>query len=152
MNIQHQKKLSSKILFFLLIFSVISCKGQDTEMKVISILSGIEVVNSDYVYSEESVFKLKDKAYSLRAKADYENGELIKIIVYKSEGIIEYNKDDILKDSAIASNYGFPTKQNWKFTNSKGLIKDYEVIKAKLSDDFIIEIKEGSSVIIYQLK
>lgn len=152
MNIQQQKKSISKTLFFLLIFSVISCKGQDTEKKVISILSGIEVVSSEYVYSEESVFKINDKEYSLRAKADYENGELIKIIIYKSEGVIEYSKDDILKDSAIATNYGLPTRQNWKFTKSKGLLKDNEVIKVKLSDDFIIEAKEGNNVLIYQLK
>ena len=131
--------------------SLTSCKRIDKQKTIISILKGIEV-DSNYVYSDESILVINNKKYSLRAISEYENGKLNKITVFKSEGILEYNKQDVINDIAIAEYYGFPLEQNWIYNPNKGLIKGNQIIEIKLSQQYIILPIERNKVEIYKIE
>jgi hypothetical protein len=94
-------------------------QNSDKEKKVREISVAIEIVDSDFVFSDKSTFKLGEATYSFRKKAIYgKNGVVQKLIIYKPEGALEYNEDNILDDPALMIDSGLPTRQNWGLVNS----------------------------------
>ena len=51
---------------------LLNCKKTE-ENTTLEIFTGYEITDDNYVYSEESIFKIEDKTYSLRNKVFYNN-------------------------------------------------------------------------------
>ena len=112
------QKTYLKFLVVITISSVIllSCKDEN---KVVQIIGAVSVEGTGYVYSDESVYKdNKGKEYSLRYKAQYVNGKINKLLVYKSEGVLEYDVKDINSDKKILNYYNLPKKQKFTYINN----------------------------------
>ena len=124
------------------------------ENKIKEIFTAVKVTDSNYVYSDESVYKINKKTYSLREKAIYnKNGDIEKLIIYKSEGILEYNKEKILNDIKILKYSGFPLSQKWRFINNN--ITDSnnnKISKATILNKYILMSTKDKKVIFYKIE
>lgn len=150
MNIQRLKKLTNALFLFFGLLLFLSCDAQD-KTTVIEILTGKEIENADYVYSDGSIFKLGNKEYSLRSKAIYgTDGNIQQFVVYKSEGKLDYNKADLLRDKKMLDYYELPFHQ--KMSYSGGTLKDKDNKIAVTSiEDYLIN-KDDGVVRFYKLK
>lgn len=101
-------------------------QNSNHEGKIREMVIAVEIFNSNYVFSDESMINVGEITYSVRQKAIYGiSGAIQKLIVYKPEGRLEYNEEQILRDTQLIGNYGFPVKQNWRrmsdvLTDEKG--------------------------------
>lgn len=142
------------LLISLFSFIFISCANKNKKYKIVEIFYGVEVVDDGYIYSEGSNFKVdENNKYSLRHKAIYgEDGIIIKFIIYKPEGILNYTNDDLIKDKKILVNFGIPFSQKWTYMNNQ-LIDDNGkyITKAKKIDKLLLMVKK-QGVIFYKLK
>ena len=128
MNFPKKKKLIKLIVFTVIVHIIVNCNKNN--YIIIEISNGIKV-SKNFIYSNESKFKINDTIYILQNKAYYnKNGNLEKIIVFKSEGILTYNKNDLAKDKKIIEYYKFPQKINLKtFKNLEKInLKNNEII------------------------
>lgn len=127
-----------------------SCKGQNETKRVVEIFNGIEIGNDSF--SEESVFEISGQKYSLRGRAFYTlDGNINNLIVYKPEGSLEYDKDDILNDSDILGFYGFPLKQNWTYQNNQFVNKKGEIIEVQKVNEKLLKLKETDGVTFFKI-
>ncbi|MBW2963120.1 hypothetical protein [Mesonia aestuariivivens] len=130
----------SMLLFMLLLFS---CNAQKEEPRIVEISSGVLVSGENYMYDNNSLFYLGGNKYSLRHKALYDiNGALIKLLLYKSEGEIEYNRKEILEDEKLIEYTGFPLKQNWVYKKNKLVDENGKIKIDKEIDNFLIVDKD----------
>lgn len=139
MNIQRPKKSINLLSAFLVMMCFANCDAQ-TESKIVEIFTGIEIVDKNYVYSDESVFNLNNVQYSLRSKAIYDlNGEIEQLIIFKPEGALEYTKSQVLEDTNLMDYYGFPTYQNFIYSGGFIIKSENERIKViKAGEDYLI--------------
>tara|TARA_R110002049_G_scaffold286226_1_gene467889 strand:+ start:3916 stop:4377 length:462 start_codon:yes stop_codon:yes gene_type:complete len=152
MNIQRLKRLTKSVFITTLMLGMTSCKGQIETNKVIEIFKGIEIGNDSYSFSEESVFELNGQKYSLRGRAFYTlDGNINNLIVYKPEGALEYDKDDILNDSDILGFYGFPINQNWTYKNNQLVNKKGEVIEVQKVNEKLLKLKETDRITFFKI-
>jgi len=152
MNIQRPKRLINLMSPFLVMMCFANC-GAQTELKIVEMFTGIEIVDKNYVYSNESVFNLNNVQYSLRSKAIYNlNGEIEQLIIFKPEGALEYTKSQLLEDKSLMDDYGYPIYQN--FIYSGGYIKKSknERIKVtKAGEEYLISKSSDRKVKFYRL-
>lgn len=128
-----------------------SCNNP-TSKKVSEIHTAIRIDNKGYVFSEESFIEINGSYYSLRQKAIYDDeGDLQTIILYKPEGKIEYQKDDLKKDKAIIKNTEMPLNQQWIFRNGK-LKTESQAIGVQKVNDSLVMTNIGIETIFYELK
>ncbi|CAM3972996.1 hypothetical protein FLCU109888_11785 [Flavobacterium cucumis] len=151
MNIQQVKKLTNFIFLLSIILFFTGCNAQN-KIVFIEILTGVEVQNNIYDYSEESFFILNDIKYSLRSKAKYDiNGDIQQLMVYKSDGILIYEKNQLLENKDLISYYNVPAHQNFSYLNEGLLISNNEKIKVVSIGDYIIK-KNKKIIYFYRLK
>lgn len=139
MNIQRPRKSINLLSAFLVMMCFANCDAQ-TESKIVEIYIGIEIVDKNYVYSEESVFNLNNVQYSLSSKAIYDlDGEIEQLIIFKPEGALEYTKSQLLEDKNLLDYYGFPTYQNFIYSGGFIIKSENERIKVvKAGEDYLI--------------
>lgn len=152
MNILRLKKLINLLSAFLVMMCCANCDAQ-TESKIVEIYTGIEIVDKNYDYSEESVFNLNNVEYSLRSRAIYDlDGEIEQLIIYKVEGAIEYDKNQLLEDKNLLDYYGFPIDQNFIYSDGYIIKSENERIKVvKAGEDYLISNSSDRKVQIYRL-
>jgi len=153
MNIQRPKKSINLLLTVLVMVFVVSCEAQK-KTKVVEIFMGVQMVDKNYNYSDESVFKLDNIEYSLRSKAIYDtSGDIQQLIIYKPGGALEYNKLQLLEDENLMIYYDIPLHQS--FTYAGGTILKSEEGKIdviKITEDYLINKTGGDKVQFYKLK
>lgn len=148
MNIQHLKK-SINVLFFAVLL-LTSCEAQD-KTNVVEILTGKEVESDGYIYSDDSIFKLGNKEYSLRSKAIYDvDGNIQQLEVYKSEGKLSYSRAELLEDRKMLDYYRLPFQQKMSYSNGKLSNEDKKITVIPI-EDYLID-KDDSVVRFYKLK
>lgn len=149
MNILKQSKFGRSVLFFILLW-ILSCNTHSRKRNITSILRGTEV-SSGYNHSPKSEFKIDNKEYSLGVKADYDNsGNIYKLSIYKADGVLEYSRDELLKDTFILKNVDLNLHQNWIYS-SKGLAKENEIQSVKMVNDSMLIFNEGNVTVFYKL-
>jgi len=131
----------------------VSCEAQK-KSKIVEIFTAVEMVDKNYNYSDESVFKLDNIEYSLRSKAIYDaSGDIQQLIIYKPEGTLEYNKLQLLEDKNLMVYYDIPLHQS--FTYAGGTIlksEDGEIDVIKITEDYLINKTGGDKIRFYKLK
>jgi hypothetical protein len=148
MNIQKLKGLN--LLLWLLVLS--SCLVVKIDKKVMNIYSGIEVENRLYKYSEESSLEINGVYYSLRQEAVYdEDGVLQKVISYRSEGILEYIRQNLLDDPELIKYWGFPLHQAYLSVNGELFLNENNDKAQKINDVFFKK-KDENRIVIYKTK
>jgi hypothetical protein len=65
-----------------------------------SVLKYLEV-SKQYKYDDSPLLKCKEKYYVHKELYQYEKKELIKAVVFKPEGPLYYNKEDLGQDSLL---------------------------------------------------
>lgn len=150
MSIQRTKIFKFFIIIIISSIALLCCKKK-SKNTTLEIFKGYEIVNENYVYSEESIFKIKDKTYSLRNKVFYNNqGEVDKLLVYKSEGIIEYTKEEIMKDKLLLETVGLPLSLSWSYDEGILVINE-EKMKLKKVKDNVLLGNDRNKVIFYKI-
>jgi hypothetical protein len=151
MNILPLKKLINGLLFASLLVSFLGCKGQNS-IKVKELCIAIEVENDNYVHSESSLFEIGSHIFSLRQKAIYDSdGMLEKLLVFKSDGILEYSRNDIQDDVRVIENAGLPNSQNWSYKDNSIIKDDGSQLRVESLDEKTFKSKENGKTIIYKL-
>lgn len=152
MNIQRPKKLINLFLAFLVMMRFASCDAQK-ESKIVEVFTGIEIVDKNYVYSDESVFNLNNIQYSLWSKAIYDlDGEIEQLIIFKPEGALEYTKSQLLEDKNLLDYCGFPIYQNFIYVDGYIIKSENEKIKVvKAGENYLISKSSDRKVQIYKL-
>jgi hypothetical protein len=127
------------------------CGNKQKIYKVAKISYAIEVDENNY-FSEESNIEICGNFYSLRRELEYdENGNAVQLRRYYPEGIIEYSRDEILKDTKLLELYNWPIKQLWIYYPNKGLMLDNGILEVEVLDNNIIKQKEKGEVTLYYL-
>lgn len=138
------------ILLFIVIFT--GCSGEKS--KVIEIFYGIKVERG-YIFSEESNFEVDENTkYSLRSKASYgEDGIVSNLVVYKPEGRLEYNREEIIADMGIINFWLLPYSQGLVFTDDKLMDRSgREVDGVEYINATLLMKDEGNGVLFYRLQ
>ena len=129
---------------------LLNCKKPE-ENTTLEIFTGYEITDDNYVYSEESIFKTKDKTYSLRNKVFYNNhGEVDKLLVYKPEDIIEYTKEEIIKDKLLLETLDLPYKLTWSYKEGVLVINDEKMRIEKITDNILLN-NDKNRVVFYKI-
>jgi len=153
MKIPNRRK-SIKSLFFIICiayFSVSCQKGKEVKT-VQAIAKGVEIENQGYYFSETADIEIAGILYSLRSKVVYDgNREILKLSVYQPEGVIEYNKADLIKDKSLLTNYGYSFKNEFTFSNEKFCDVDGTEILIDKLDENILRVKTKNKVTFYYL-
>ena len=146
MNIRPPRKLINLLLLVLLFMSVISCKNQKG-MRIVEMFKGVEIENLNYEHSNNSIFRLNNVTYSLRQKVIYnEKGEFERFILYKPEGMLEYDKKELLKDKNLIDYYDLSFKQNWFYKDGTLTIESNKIKVLKIEDTFLITEENGVTI------
>jgi len=150
MNIQKQRKFTRTVWFFILL-CVLACNTHKRKRNITSIFRGLEVT-AGYIHSPESELNIDDKKYSLRDRADFDkSGNIFKLTIYKSDGNLEYSRDELLKETLLLKNIGLAVTQNWMYSSDKGLVKENKIQPAKMIDDSLLIFKEGTITVFCKL-
>lgn len=129
---------------------LLNCKKPE-ENKTLEIFTGYEITNDNYVYSEESIFKTKDKTYSLRNKVFYNtHGEVDKLLVYEPEDIVEFTKEEIIKDKLLLETLDLPYKLTWSYKEGVLVINDERIRIEKITDNILLN-NDKNRVIFYKI-
>ncbi len=134
-------------------FTVLLFTNCETQYKtiVVEILTGKEVENDGYIYSDDSILKLGNKKYSLRSKAIYDlAGNIQQLEVYKPEGKLSYSRDELLEDRKILDYYRLPFLQKMSYSKGK-LSNKNEKITVIPIENYLID-KDDNVVRFYKLK
>ena len=148
--------------FILSISAASGCSSNDlnnkghsnNKNKIVEVFDAVKITDGNHTFSEESIFKVNKTIYSLRTKAIYDkSGTIEKLILYKPEGILEYNKEHLLKDRKIMNYSGFPFSQKWSYVNGSLTDDSINYISSvtKVSD-YILKSEKNKKTIFYKLK
>ena len=151
MNFLQRKILSDLVFAAVFLISLGSCGNQKD---VIEVFAAVKVESDGYIYSQESIFRVGEKKYSLRQKAVYgDDGIVQKLIVYRSEGVIEYGKDELGEDRKLLDYLGFPFYQNWVYVN-KQLIdgRGEKVEDVKKLGEHLLKAEKNNKSVFYKIK
>ncbi|MEZ4878019.1 MAG: hypothetical protein R2805_10775 [Flavobacterium sp.] len=142
MNIQQLKKSTNTLFSFFAMLLFLSCNAQNKTI-IVEILTGVEIKGDGYTYSEESIFNLGGKKYSLRSKANYDsNGNIQQLEIYKSEGKLNYDRPNLINDRSLLEFYGLPFQQ--KITYSNDVLKNGDdEINATSIGDYLISTSDS---------
>lgn len=150
MNTQHLKKSTNVLFLFFAVLLFTSCEAQDKTI-VVEILTGKEVESDGYIYSDDSIFKLGNKEYSLISKAIYDvDGNIQQLEVYKSEGKLSYSRAELLEDRKMLDYYRLPFQQKMSYLDGKLSNENKNIIVIPI-EDYLID-KDDSVVRFYKLK
>lgn len=150
MNIQRLKKLNKVLLSVSTIF-ILSCSHCKVNKRITSVFNCVVIDNGSYVYSDEAILRINGESYSLREKADYQtDGRIFSLTVFKPEGALVYSLNDILSDTAILENYGFPIQQNWFYKGGEILYQKNKVFKVEVVNDSLLKLSEGHNIVFYK--
>ncbi len=119
MNLQFQIKslLQKSSLIIFLIFTI-SCKSQSDYSKITT--GEIIPPDQDLVYNDASIVNIKGKKIFIQKIELYdETNDLLKAIISKPEGAIEYYRDDLLIDKLLIDYYQISIKKNIKTISEK---------------------------------
>lgn len=158
MIFKKQKKLNKiLLLIFLIICLLTACKIQK-EVKVNRIIKGINVDDfSNYIYSNDtnSVYITQKDTFIVRSISEYDNkGNLIKFSIYKSEGVIEYSIEELMKDTSLFKFTGGKSMKNWQFIDDITISNNIDTLKIETSKNthsknILINIK-GNYITIFE--
>lgn len=127
------------------------------EMKVYRIIKGVLVEDFyNYTFSNDpnSVYFTEKDTVFVRNISEYDNmGNLIKFSTHKSEGVIEYSIDDLMKDTLLFQFTGGKSVKKWQFIDNETITNDTDTLKIEttknsLGMNILINIK-GSSITIF---
>jgi hypothetical protein len=85
----------------------ISCQQKNGEHDFV--VTKLIRVDEGYQRSSEKKIKLGDDYYSPLASFKYEKDTLIEMIVYKSEGVLNYGREELESDSLILKYFKVPS-------------------------------------------
>lgn len=132
------------------IFCLSSCSTH--EGQVTEVMKCIEVLDSSYEYPEQSKLVVAGKKYFVKQRAIYGlGGKLERLVLYKSEGQIEYNLKDLIDDEAILEYAGISIEQQLSFNGTYLVDGDREIKVSKISNDLLQAEKQGE-VTLYRIK
>jgi hypothetical protein len=143
-------KLIGTIFTFILLYNT-ACKALIQERTVNAISIGIEV-GTGYHYSSEAELKLKNSIFSLRYKAEYDHeGNVVMLTIYRPEGILEYQKQDLLQDPALLKSINLPFTQHLKYLSNQGLFNNSELVPASMLNDSVLISTQGTLNMFFNL-
>lgn len=158
MIIQKLKKSDKIFLYTLFIVYLLTSCNTQKEIKVHRIIKGVLVENfHNYTFNNDlsSVYFTEKDTISVRHISEYDDTEnLIKYSIYKSEGVLEYSIDNLMKDTLLFQATEGKSAKDWKFiknniiTNNKDTL-EIENVKNNLGMDILI-YRKGNSITIFE--
>ncbi len=116
------------------------------------------VIGQQYQFADEDAkYYIGTDTLSEMSSVEYDKtGELLSITLFKSEGILKYTKDEVLKDLKLLDFVGAKYKQNWTFINDTLLVNEsdtlnIEIIATERDRQVLLKRKEGKNVIAFEL-
>jgi hypothetical protein len=105
----------------------LSCDSSQ-QNRIVEIYNFIPIELSNYKYSNSSNLILGKEEFLIKEKAVYDNlGFIKKLFIYKSEGVVEYSKEELIMDMKILDYLKIPIKQNWIYYKGN-IIKGSNII------------------------
>jgi hypothetical protein len=145
-------------LIVIVLFSC--CQAQKSEqLSVSKVLKGMLIENGQqYQFADEDAkYNIATDTLSLMSSVEYDKtGELLSITLFKSEGILKYTKDEVLKDLKLLDFVGAKYKQNWTLINDTLLVNEsdtlnIEIIVTERDRKVLLNRKEGKNIIAFEL-
>lgn len=138
--------LGITILLFL------SCTASKRELEIRSISKGI-TVDENYYYSKSADKEIGKVKYSLRSKAEYDSGRIIRLTIYYPEGDLNYEISDLMDDPDLLSSHGYSNE--CKVELYKDQLLDYNdsisYPVTKIAQN-LFKVKKGKIYFFYQSK
>jgi hypothetical protein len=164
MTINYKKKYLIVLLPLIALCSfIISNSSMNKKDKIIKITSSIKAIelSNKYIYCDSSskgdkscFISFGGRRYLKKEKIIYNNlGNIMKAILYKSEGILEYNRNDLKADSAFVTLNGWNLNNNFLKLRNDSIIFPIteEIIKSNNSTNKIYCInKETGQLNIFE--
>ena len=102
------------IIFFALSLFLNCAESQSIDKRVVHVMNGYLLPKeASFSYNKEALYQVNNERYIITAKATYNTkGEIEEIVVYKADGLINYNKVDIMNDKKLVEYLGFSITQN----------------------------------------
>tara|TARA_A100000171_G_scaffold52292_1_gene69964 strand:+ start:820 stop:1293 length:474 start_codon:yes stop_codon:yes gene_type:complete len=153
MNIQKTGKTIRLTLGVLLTSCLsVSCQTDKKANIVQAIAKGIQVESEYHYFSQEADKKIGKTNYSLRSKVEYDlNGDVLRLLVYKPEGVLEYGKEDLVNDKNVLASYGYSFKNKYTISEDGLFDSNEKVIPTKRLERNILSTKTDDKVTLYYL-
>ena len=150
MNFPKRKLLQNCFAIAMLFVCCQNRNSNNSSQRVVEISSAV-LIDEDYKYSTESIREINGNKVWLRYKACYgTNGNINKLIVYKPEGVLQYEYAEIMADTNIVLNFKLPLTQMWVYRNNKIDKHNDEEINVELVNDTLLMSKVNHDVIFYR--
>tara|TARA_R110001592_G_scaffold207494_1_gene458372 strand:- start:340 stop:810 length:471 start_codon:yes stop_codon:yes gene_type:complete len=151
MNIQKTGKIIRLTLFVIFAsYLSVSCQTDKKVNTVQAIAKGIQVESEDYYFSEEADKKIGETNYSLRSKVEYDlNGDVLRLLVYKPEGVLEYGKEDLVNDKNVLTSYGYSFKNKYTISEDGLFDSNEKVVPTEKLERNILSTKTDNKVTFY---
>lgn len=148
------KALTRWVSFLSFLFCLGGCAkyAASDSGRVVEIFSAVKIDNG-YVYSEESIFEVGGVKYLLRHKAVYgTDGVVEQFLSYKPEGVIKYDKEELLRDKKIVDSAGLPFGQKWTYKSSYLDADDRHIEVREIMRHLLMHEGEGNRVLFYVVR
>jgi hypothetical protein len=127
-------------------------------MRVHKIIKGIFVEDFyDYTFSNDpnSLYFTEKGAIFVRNVSEYDDtGNLIKFSVYKSEGVLEYSIDDLMKDTLLFQFTSGGSVKDLVFIDNNNIAYNRDTLKIETTKNYLglnVYInRKGSSITIFE--
>lgn len=141
-------------IILLLLGAFYSCKqDSSTSLNVKTILRGVKINTISYQYSncEESVCISNSDTISLRNKAEYNTQGMLTIFtIFKSEGALQYSRDDVLNDTALLCNTHIELENKWRFICDTVITNEKDTLIVKAVAENAVKSRINNQVIIFE--
>ena len=99
--------------YYYILFLLIFICAKQTHVKQIKNFHVISYKKVDYGYQYSTdIIKWKGNYYSPYLYEEYKKGIILKVGIYKSEGILFYSHADLIKDSLLRNYFSLSIKRN----------------------------------------
>ena len=137
------------------LLSLLVCLGGCAKYAVIDSGRVVEIflavkIDDGYVYSKESIFEVGGVKYLLRYKAVYGiDGVVEQFVSYKSEGVIKYDKEELLRDKKIVDSAGLPFWQKWTYKLGYLKADNIRIEVREITGHLLMHEGDGNMVLFY---
>lgn len=151
-----KQKLFLSIILMMLFYGCQTPISEQIHVK--RILKGTVVRNSQYYqFPEDAKYVVGNDTLSLSSKVDYDKfGELVCLTLYKSEGPLNYSKEEVIKDMNLLNSVEERFKQIWYLVNDTLLVIEADTMnvninkKANEIESFVYR-KNDNCVVVFEV-
>lgn len=153
MNIQKVKRQINQLLISYFFLTTLSCSMGKPSQGVVEVYTAIEV-DSNFQHSDESLFRVGQRVFSLRSKSCYDSDGVIReFILFKPEGLLRYSKEQLATDKQLMEHHQVYFSQDWLINGNLIDIGDRRISVRDIGYN-IWEARDDSTMVVtlYKIK